>query len=817
MNRSVSRFLSLFLCVAMLVSLAACGKGQPSEQAQGASASGSGASEAFFTPAWETEFVTLQTDGNLWGLRPVLYTDGGFYATASVSLGRREVPAGQVEEYEGQYDIYGTVICFVDFSGSVTALPNYVPDQPAENTEGYRDFYSYCTPGRPILNSEGHLALLETREAGWYAGPDEAWGNAFAYTADYTHRETSVDIIVLDTTGAELSRARVAAEPGDAYLNITSVAPGPGGSILAAMDERLLCIGTDGALLWTADAGNMLSGLITLSDGSVSAMGFNENGETLLRPVDLSAHSLGEAQVIPSSVWSPVPGNGDYDLFFSGGLSLYGLRIGGTPEPVLDWLDCDINGQTLDAGALNVEADGTVRGLISDYEGGREVTRLFTLRRAAEGSAREKAVLSLAQLQFYPDYSLVNRVLRYNRSHDDVRIVFRDYSVYNTGDDMTAALDALLDDVLSGNAPDLFPLDNLPYRQLAARGALEDLYPYLDADSELQRSDFFPNVLAALECGGGLYQAAAGFTVDTLVGPKDLVGSAPGWTWEDFFTAYEQLPEGSSVLGPFLTRSDALSLLLSLNFDRFVDWQTGDSDFESEEFRQILRFVSLLPEEVDWDAFDVSSGTAQRFSSRQQMLEQTSLHSPDALLWNDSEYGEEGSFTYIGWPVEEGVGSALRPDSGFAMSSACSHKDAAWAFLRDFLTESGQQTVGTLPLNRRVLEQALQELMTVEYRTAADGSPLLDASGQPVQQSRVSWYDDDGSEHNIYSMSQAQADRVQEIISGCTRLAGADGAIFSLVHEQAELLFSGELTVDEVARLTQSKVSNYLRGQVGEP
>ena len=120
-------------------------------------------------------------------------------------------------------------------------------------------------------------------------------------------------------------------------------------------------------------------------------------------------------------------------------------------------------------------------------------------------------------------------------------------------------------------------------------------------------------------------------------------------------------------------------------------------------------------------------------------------------------------------------------------------------------------------INRKVLQARLQELMTVEYRTGADGTPLLDAAGQPVRQARVSWYDEDGTEHNIYSLTQEQADRVLKAVEGCTRLAATDNAVFSLVREQAELLFSGELSVDDAARLIQSRVSNYMHARLGEP
>ena len=808
MNRSVFRFLSLILCFVMIFSLAACGKGADEPAAP--------VSKTIYpelsAPPWDADFLTLQSD-SLWSLRPVMYTEDGFYATAQMILGKRELPEGQVPEYEGQDNLYGTVICFVGNDGTVTPLPNYVPGLPEANPYGYRDFYSYRTLGHPVLNSDGNLAVLEQYEAGWYVGPDAVYGNDAYYEDSYFHRESHLDYLILDTTGAEISRATVALEPGSAFVNTSAVAPGPDGSILTTMDRTLLCIGKDGTVLWTVDAGDNLTGLVTLADGSIGATGY-QNGSAVLRTVDIAAHSLAEGQSIPDSVWAPIPGNGEYDLFFSGGISLFGLRLGEDPVPILNWLDCDINGQILDATAVSVDGDGTVRGLVSDYEDGREVTQLFTIRPIPEDAVPKKTVLTLAQLDFYPDYSLVNRILHFNRNRDDVRIAFRDYSLLNTDENPTGGQDALLDDILNGNAPDLIPIGTLPYRRLASQGLLEDLYPRLDADPELKRDDFFPNVLAALECGGGLYQAVSGFSVDTLAGPSELVGDTPGWTWDEFFTVQERMPEGSSILNPYTVRSDVLSILLSRDFDRFVDWSKAECDFENDDFRQLLRFAALFPADVNQEAADTAMDAGDRFREQKQMLAQSFLYSPDALLWNSS-YLEGIPCTYVGWPVSEGVGSILRPDTGFAMSSTCRDKDAAWEFLRGLLTEAGQKEVSSLPTNRSVFEARLQELMTTEYVTDAAGNQMLDEAGKPLQQSRVSWYDEEGVQHNVYSMSAEQAEQVRQIVEGCTRLAGYDREIFETVLEQAERFFSGELSEDDVARLVQSNVSDYMRGQAG--
>ena len=56
----------------------------------------------------------------------------------------------------------------------------------------------------------------------------------------------------------------------------------------------------------------------------------------------------------------------------------------------------------------------------------------------------------------------------------------------------------------------LYDLSSLNAASLAVGGKLENLYPYLDADPELSRESFYPNVLKAQEIRGGLYNVEKG-------------------------------------------------------------------------------------------------------------------------------------------------------------------------------------------------------------------------------------------------------------------------------------------------------------------
>lgn len=193
------------------------------------------------------------------------------------------------------------------------------------------------------------------------------------------------------------------------------------------------------------------------------------------------------------------------------------------------------------------------------------------------------------------------------------------------------------------------------------------------------------------------------------------------------------------------------------------------------------------------------------------MLTQTYLYSLDSVLWNDISFG--GKSTYIGWPTTNGVGSIMSFDNGYAISKNCSNKEAAWEFLRGMLTEDAQKEIYSIPANRKVFNEKLEELMTPSYRKDSTGNYILDENGEKIPLARGSWYDETGMEHSVYAMTQEQADGVLSVIETCTKVANYDTSIYDIVNEQAQAFFAGQKSVDEVCRLIQSKANIYVNEQ----
>ena len=577
------------------------------------------------------------------------------------------------------------------------------------------------------------------------------------------------------------------------------------------MEMTLQAIAPDGSIAWSMQLDNYVNSMVTLADGSVAVMVYGDRGPEL-RPIDFEKKELGESFPIPDSAWTLFPGDENYDFYYTSGMFLYGFKLGeAEPVPVLNWMSCDINGDSVASQALKISSDGSIMGITTDYSGGSIDTQLFTLTRVPADSLPKKQILTVAQLEYNPDYQLTNRMVRFNRSHDNVRLEYLDYSQYNTENDYSAGITKFNTEVMAGNLPDIIPTNQIAYRQIASKGLLEDLYPYLDKDPELKREDFFPNLLSALEVNGGLYQVVSGFSVETLCGAASIVGDTPGWTYDDFNAALEKMPEGCTPLEPYVTRDQVMSSLLYADMDSFVDWTTGKVNFESDNFKQLLQFVKQFPAEYNWDEHDNSESTQDLLRQGRQMLTQTYLYGLDSILWNGANFG--GQATYIGWPTSSGVGSIMRFENGFAMSRSCADKDAAWEFFRSMLTESGQTNQYNIPSNRNVFNKQLEDFMTPRYRKDADGNILLDENGEKIEESRGGWIDDSGVEHHIYAMTQEQADEVLSIIETCTKVASYDTSIYDIVNEQAQAFFADQKSVDEVARLIQSKANIYVNEQ----
>ena len=801
----------MLLVLCMGLSLAACGSSGSSGSAPTSTPEATAAPEDVYASEYKNlfgkskDYVSIRS-----------WADDGMYYSQWEKVGEK-IPEGVKPQYEGQYDVYETFLYYMDSDGKVTKLENYKGVDAPENPGDYKEYFSGSDLSGIRFTPDGFVTL-ETAYASWNDGD----GNYAMYSEEYfAHQKFTQTFYIrsFDKQGNNLTTAEVSVPEGG-WLDAYSMQLDGKGNVIVNDGQKLRAIGLDGEDAYEISVNGYVNGVVRLPDGRIAVSTDGENG-TLLSILDSDSGKLVDGAAAPSlDLYSTVTGNGDYDLYYTSGSWFYGYKLGDAePTKLFNWISCDVNGSRVQV--LDVSDDGVITGTISNYDlkDNTYSLDLVTVKKVPYDSVPHKQPINMAVM--YLDYSVQDMIIDFNRKNAEYRIEVTDYSEYadpNAEDKNDAGLTKLNTEILSGNVPDILCLNGLNYRQLASKGILEDLYPYLDNDSELSRDDFFPNVLKALEVDGKLCSTVSGFYINSAIGSADVVGDEPGWTYDEFNEALASMPEGCTAFDQYVTRDGILSTCLALDMADFVDWNSGKVSFDNEEFIKLLHFANSFPTEFDWENFDWSKedSTETRLSQGKQMLVQTSAYRIDDIFYNNYTQFLGGRITYIGYPTAHGTGNMISfSDSGYAMSSKTPYKDACWQFLRGFLTKDYQENnVFSLPSRLDVFDQEAEEAATVQYQKNQDGQFLLDDNGEkiPVVRSTI-WNKDTQKTEEIYALTEDQVQQIRELVLTTTKVADYDQAILDIVKEQAAPFFAGQKTAEEVAKLVQSKANIYVNEQ----
>ncbi len=824
--------LAAVLCLGLMGVLAGCSKtpkpDDPSQTNPADEPSGSGTPSGGSTPApgpetyvYSPTYVPLQEKFTN-GVNPQAFIDGRFLASSYMVV-RSDIPEGVTPEYEGQYDVYENRFFWVGLDGSVEPLSGYTPLVEDSSDGGSNVIGIQLAP-------DGKLLALEESYRSWYDGPDDVelysdeWYQKGYY--NYQHWEDNYYIRILNPDGSEeshfdLKPLQEQMEAEGSYFNPYNFAVTADGKLLMNADSGFLVVDREGKLEQKVeiDAG-WIETLMQLPDGRLAVAYFGESSE-VMSILDPATYQPDPAQTYPvTNVYNATPGGGDYDFYYNNGSNFMGYTLGAEkPEKILNWINADV-----DPSGINrcyVTEDGRIVALQTEWTetedeqgniySSEPTTSILILTKVPASSVAQKQVLTMAVM--WLDWDMQRQVVKFNRSSPDTRIEILDYSEYNTPDDYSAGQTKLNTEIMAGNLPDILNLNGVSWNKLAARGFLTDLKPYLDADPELH-GQIFDNVLRALESDGKLYRTAGGFTIQTVIGASSIVGDKPGWNLSQFNAALKQMPAGCEPFGIGMTRDNILSWGLGLEMDRLIDWSTGKCTFDTPRFTDVLKLAGQFPKEFDYSDFQWSEEDEEpsRIASGRQMLMQVAMSDFDDIQMYDAIFG--GEATYIGFPTSEGVGSAISfNDEGYAITSKCRNKDAAWQFLRTLFTESYQtRNYWGFPTNRNAFQKKLDQAMTPQYMMDGNGNYILDENGNKIEMSRGGW-SWGGVSIEMKAITQEQADKVLELIQTTERTMNYDEELMQMITADSEAFFSGQKSAEEVGRLLQSKMTIYINEQ----
>ncbi|NLO48193.1 MAG: extracellular solute-binding protein [Clostridiales bacterium] len=689
---------------------------------------------------------------------------------------------------EYTYDVYATRIFKMSMDGTnYEQLPGYEAPEKPEGVQGQIDIAGMC------VDNNGNIWIVEQ-------------GNFYHYDeqGNYVEDERNIQLRKLDPTGAELKTIDLSslARP-DEYFYVGSLALDSQNNIYFNDGNQTVYAYTEqGTQKFKLEMDNWINSMLTLTNGDVAVMTW-ENDGNVLKPIDQVTGTWKSDLKVPIRAYNAYPGGGDYLAFFSDGTNLYGLKEGEEePETLFNWINCDIDGNNISS--LVILPDSRIACLSYAYssESGSNM-ELAVLTKTDISQVPEKIYLSMAT--FYMDYTLRAKVIDFNKTNGKYRIEVTDYSEYSTQDDWEAGLTKLSTEIISGKVPDLIcTSQQLPLHQYISKGLLEDLYPYIDNDPELGREMLVEDVFRALETNGKLYELSPNFSIFTVVGDPNKIGSDPGWTLDDLNKVMSEAPEGTMAFLPYIVRDEILQTSLTMNMEEYVDWSTGETKFDSPGFIKLLEFANTFPETYNWDEGGPYIDQMELLASGELLLNMMYMYDFNEFQTYRAIFG--GNIAFKGFPCESKNGNAYIINSGLAMSKKCKDKDGAWAFMRILLTEEYQQQFRYwgFPTNKKVFDEKVKDAMTE--------NTYIDENGNEVISPKNYWYM--GNEPiEIYAMTQQELDQFMELLRSTDRVMSYDTSMMEIINTEAGAYFAGQKTAQDVAKIIQSRVRTYVNEQ----
>ena len=640
------------------------------------------------------------------------------------------------------------------------------------------------------------------------------------YADDGTEGDSISELIQLDAHGTLLRTITpVSDEETDdtdswRYTYIDSILSDDKGYVYTYDYQTVNVYGPDGSFVFSKSGDELNGQICQLSASEVGMTTSSADGKMVFKQLDPETKDWGKETPVSSRAWNILPGNDVYTYFFTSSGSIFGERKdNGEVEKVVDWIACDVDSNSINSDRFGFLSDGRIVAVTYEYsDNDPSRQQVLVLNRVDAAAVTTKTELTLACL--YLDYNLRSQIVKFNKSNPDYRIVVKDYSEYATDDDYNAGLTKLNTEIISGNVPDILVNGTeLPIGQYAAKGLLEDLWPYLDADPEYSRDKLMTQPLNAAQTDGKLYRLPIDFGVTTAVGLGKVVGEYTTWTLADVNDALSKLPEGATVFNKYYTQAEMLKYCIAMNAENFMNWQDGTCSFDSDEFRALLEFVKPFPAEYDWqsDAEEYESDYT-RLKNGKQLLYPTSLSGFSDLYYTFAALNND--IRFIGFPREDGSsGNAFNASCTLSISTTCKDKSGAWAFIRSTLSDDYQESIWNYPIVKSVFEAKAQEAMTQEYETDADGNQILDDDGNPIPISSGGMSYGNEPMIELYAVTQEQYDAVLALIDSTTTFVDYDQNVLDIISDEAAGYFAGSKTVEEASKLIQSRVSLYIQEQ----
>ena len=597
-----------------------------------------------------------------------------------------------------------------------------------------------------------------------------------------------------------------AMKEGMDYFYVNNMFADNEGRVYLLCDSILYRVDNTGKIDGKLEFENWVDNAVATADGRILIAYYGDESREM-RWLNTDTMELGDKLNFGSDVqmdnYNFVVGGGNYDLYMDDSNELYGYNIAtGEITELLNWMDSDVDKYSMNG--YYVVDEETILFIYNEDGSGVE---LGTLKRTPYDQIPQRTVLTIGG--YYLNYDVRRLVSKFNRTNEQYRITFVDYSKYSTDDNYQAGIERLNMDMASGAGPDILIMNgSINVDNYVAKGLLADLYPLMEKEGTWSKDDLMEGYRRSNEVDGKLYQLSGNFSFSGLWTSAANVDEQGNMSLDSLLAACQNLDE-DGVIMPYTTKNDALSQILATSYDDLIDPLTGECHFDTPEFIKLLQYVNCYPDEIDWDTYTYdSSNLYGKICSGQQIFRDFYFYSFQDLNYTLYSMGgmKDGvsGAVCVGYPGVSGSKFVMQSNSGLAINANSKYPDACWSLVSQLLSDDYQNNYSwQLSVRKDLVEKQAQDAMQPPYYT--------DENGNKVEYEQTTWVN--GEEVKMEPLTQEQVDYFMNIINSVDGSYNYDDELVTVVSEEAAAFFAGQKSAEEVAKLIQSRVQIYVNEQ----
>ena len=576
----------------------------------------------------------------------------------------------------------------------------------------------------------------------------------------------------------------------------------------------LLCLDAGVTAELSYNAHQFGNTLASTCDGRVFALD-NYDGNAVLREVDFDLGSFGNIYTIHGSNVSELRLHSagtyaEFDLFITDGTNLFGYHFQSTTqETVLNLMQAGVTGQVSFNTHIRTLHGGHIAVMSGSIGTQNFEPNLQILTPVPRAEVPERTVITLSGLTLGPD--ILGVVAEFNaqsQTHQIEVYTFFDGMVI-MGDQasmerLEQAVTRFNTTIMAGNIPDIIVM---PSQAMIDRGFMFDLAPFIEADPDINRSDFVTAAFDSLIMQDGTIPLISeGFSLHTMIGREETFNEIDAWTSSELLWLTEQMQDLSAPFGYSVVREDFISLMLRSPDMRFIDRVNFEVNFETQEFIDLLHTAKLLPSraELEPNSFDWVVDTINRINIGNNIL--VSVHFFNLVFFQFyDDFIDDLVFPGLPGP---GGGTHHIEAGHIGIGATSENAEYAWEFIRRFLLPTASVPITSIPMRADLFEDRLAEAMTPNTVEDEDGElHQLPRETFPslmnMQQSL-----------SVYAMTEETANRLRELIDLAVPMGReVDQALMDIIESDLADFFAGARSAEETARIIQSRATIWISEQ----